>query len=70
MDVADCRALPGADLVEAGLRDLAAGRLTVHALLVLVGAARLRRIGLDVPRADVARPEHALYLELAAECAA
>ena len=70
MDVADCRALPGADLVEAGLRDLAAGRRTVHALLVLVGAARLRRIGFDVPmgdEGDVARPEHALYLELASE---
>ncbi|MEM7244276.1 MAG: hypothetical protein AAF533_02970 [Acidobacteriota bacterium] len=58
-------ALPGAELVSVGLRDLIAGDLTDEALLVLIGAPRLRRIGLDVPsRPDVDHPEHALYLRL------
>ena len=41
--------LPGADLVEAGLRDLARGALTVEALLVLVGRPRLSAAGIPVP---------------------
>ena len=61
------RGLPGAELVEAGLRDLADGHRSVEALLVLVGAPRLRRIGLGVPEDLEARPEHALYGLLAAE---
>lgn len=67
MDAKDLRALPGGDLVERGLRDLRVGELSAHALLVLVGASRLRRVGLDVPEAAVDHPEHALYLLLAAE---
>jgi len=59
--------LPGADLVEAGLRDLEAGRETVPALLVLVGAPRLARLGVPVPAGRVADPEHRLYARLAAE---
>lgn len=53
-------ALPGADLVEAGLDDLRQGRETVHSLLVQVGGPRLRRLGYDVP-APAASPEHRLY---------
>jgi hypothetical protein len=53
--------LPGADLVEAGLRDLASGRSSQEAVLVLVGATRLRRLGLPVPQRRVACPEHELY---------
>lgn len=41
--------LPGADLVESGLRDLGAGRLTVEALLVAVGSPRLKAAGIEVP---------------------
>jgi hypothetical protein len=61
------RDLPGADLVERGLSDLAAGRETTPALLVLVGAPRLRALGLSVPQVETPRPEHRLYRHLAAE---
>jgi hypothetical protein len=57
-------ALPGADLIREGLRDLANGVESVPALLVLVGAPRLRRIGLDVPDTDYF-PEDRLYEKLA-----
>jgi hypothetical protein len=57
--------LPGGDLVEQGLRDLAAGRESDAALLVLVGAPRLRSLGLDVPESTLPRPEHRLYESLA-----
>jgi hypothetical protein len=57
--------LPGADLVRAGLDDLHAGRESVEACLVLVGAPRLRRLGIDVPQRDVGIPEHRLYQLLA-----
>jgi hypothetical protein len=52
--------LPGADLVDQGLADLAAGRETVAALLVAIGAPRLTLLGIPVP-AGVAHPEHRLY---------
>lgn len=58
--------LPGADLVTSGLRDLAEGRETLEALLVSIGAPRLRQAGLDVPTA-VPDPEHRLYRLLAKE---
>jgi len=58
-------ALPGADLVRTGLDDVRHGRESIEALLVLVGAPRLRRIGIDVPERGVARPEHRLYELLA-----
>ncbi len=51
--------LPGGDLVDKGLRDLADGQQTVEALLVAIGAPRLRDLGLDVPTLE--SPEHALY---------
>lgn len=57
-------ALPGADLVEAGLADLQAGRESVPALLVAIGAPRLARLGLSVP-ASSSNPEHRLYALLA-----
>lgn len=58
--------LPGGVLIEKGLEDLRDGKETVEALLVSVGAPRLRRIGLDVP-APFDRPERRLYERLAAE---
>jgi hypothetical protein len=56
--------LPGNDLVERGLADLARGVESVPALLVAIGAPRLRRLGLAVPDPKLAHPEHRLYLEL------
>ncbi|MDQ7843037.1 MAG: hypothetical protein QN141_05950 [Armatimonadota bacterium] len=58
--------LPGADLIAQGVADLAQGRETIPALLVSIGAPRLRRIGVPVPRA-IPSPEHRLYLRLARE---
>lgn len=58
--------LPGADLIGSGLDDLANGRLTTEALVVSIGAPRLRTLGFDVPPA-VPDPEHRLYELLAAD---
>jgi hypothetical protein len=58
--------LPGADLVAAGLADLANGDETVAALLVAIGGPRLRRLGYQVP--DVFdEPERRLYALLVRE---
>lgn len=48
----DFDALPGGDLVRQGLDDLGRGRESIPALLVAIGAPRLRR--LDSP--DLPRP--------------
>ena len=64
MEVSD--ALPGADLVRKGMADLARGEETIEALLVLIGAPRLRRIGFDVPDTSFL-PEDRLYARLAEE---
>jgi hypothetical protein len=60
----DLDALPGADLVEAGLADLSRGVVSVEALLVSIGASRLRRAGIEVPAA-ISDPEEKLYEMLA-----
>ena len=53
-------ALPGGDLIDEGLADLAAGRTSAASLLVSLAAPRLRREG--VPVADTqADPELRLY---------
>ena len=57
----DHQDLPGAELVDRGLGDLGEGRLTVEALLVAIGAPRLRALGIPVPEAPVENPEHALW---------
>ena len=59
--------LPGHELIVEGLADLATRRMTIPAMLVLVGAPRLRRAGIDIPDVDVADPEHQLYELLARE---
>jgi hypothetical protein len=59
-------ALPGADLIREGLRDLENGVESVPALLVLVGAPRLRGLGYDVPDTPDF-PEDRLYAKLAQE---
>jgi hypothetical protein len=58
------RELPGADLVERGLVDLEAGRASAEALLVSIGAPRLRSLGINVT-APLESPEHRLYALLA-----
>ena len=60
------RALPGGDLIEAGLADLRDGEFTAEALLVAVGAPRLRGAGMALPpEADEpGHPELALYERL------
>jgi hypothetical protein len=62
-------ALPGADLIREGLRDLENGVESVPALLVLVGAPRLRELGIDVVKTvhTPGFPEHRLYDRLAAD---
>jgi hypothetical protein len=59
--------LPGADLIEAGLADLARGVESIPALLVLVGAPRLREGGIAVPETGIRDPEHRLYARLGEE---
>lgn len=54
-------ALPGNDLIVAGIEDLLHQRQTIPALLVAVGAPRLRRLGVEVPDNIPANPEHQLY---------
>ena len=66
--------LPGADLVAAGMEALigaASGErreFSIEALLVAVGASRLRAAGLDVPKPPglPEQPEPALYAALCA----
>jgi hypothetical protein len=59
--------LPGADLVRQGLDDLTRGSVTIPALLVSIGAHRLRRVLNGVPGVTIPDPEHRLYLLLAEE---
>lgn len=58
--------LPGHELVLKGLEDLARGIESQEALLVSIGAPRLRQAGFEVPE-PLASPEHRLYKRLAAE---
>lgn len=61
----DLSAFPGGDLVQEGLADLARGVESIPALLVSIGAPRLRRIGLSVPGSVLPSPELRLYEKLA-----
>jgi hypothetical protein len=53
--------LPANDLIRTGLVDLENQRETVAALLVAIGAPRLRALGLTLPSALPSNPEHRLY---------
>lgn len=61
--------LPGADLVARGIQALRRGETTIEALLVSVGAPRLRAAGLDIPPAPPLphAPEISLYLAIGAD---
>jgi len=62
----DMEALPGADLVKRGAEDLDGGRESAEALLVSIGAPRLRALGIELS-STIPSPEHKLYLLLAKE---
>lgn len=55
--------LPGADLIERGVRDLEEGVTSVEALLVSIGAPRLGRLGFRAAR-PIPMAEHRLYMLL------
>ena len=57
---------PGEELIKQGILDLAAGRETIPALLVSIGAPRLRRLGIKIPLSTHPSPEHRLYKMLSA----
>ena len=65
----DFTGLPGAELVRAGLDDLAAGRESVLSLLVSIGSPRLRACGIEVrvPEAEALDADRRLYRLLAEE---
>jgi hypothetical protein len=68
VDARQLAALPGAELVLTGLRDIERGHESIAALLVLVGAPRLRSLGVAVPAGHASMsPEHQLYARLRAE---
>lgn len=58
-------ALPGGDLVQEGIADLARGIESIASLLVSIGAYRLRRVGLPIPEDVIGSPENRLYEKLA-----
>ncbi|MDQ3379207.1 MAG: hypothetical protein M3546_02645 [Actinomycetota bacterium] len=57
--------LPGAELVERGIADLARGEETIESLLASIGAPRLAALGHALD-ASIPSPEHRLYGRLAA----
>jgi hypothetical protein len=64
--LADLETLPGADLIRRGVADLGSGVESAEALLVSIGAPRLRSLGVELP-SPIPDPEHKLYLRLAQE---
>ncbi len=62
----DTHGLPGAELVEQGVRDLREGVETIESLLVSLAAPALRSVGLAVPT-PFPDPELKLYRLLADE---
>lgn len=65
MSIDDYQDLPGSELVIPGLIDVAHGTFdSVEALLVAIGAPRLRTLGINLPHDFSELPEHELYLKL------
>jgi len=56
--------LPGGELITSGIQDLQSGIESVPALLVSIGAPRLRRLGLRIPGNCIPWPEIRLYERL------
>jgi hypothetical protein len=53
--------LPAHDLIETGIEDLQCQRETIPALLVAIGAPKLRSLGVELPESLPSNPEHRLY---------
>ena len=53
--------LPANELIVAGIEDLQFRRETIAALLVAIGAPKLRSLGLELPVDLPSNPEHRLY---------
>jgi hypothetical protein len=53
--------LPAEDLIVTGIEDLQSERETIAALLVAIGAPKLRSLGVNVPDNLPSNPEHRLY---------
>lgn len=53
--------LPGHDLIVSGIEDLRHQRPTAAALLVAIGAPKLRSLGVELPDNLPTTPEHRLY---------
>lgn len=62
----EAKGYPGEELIAEGMRDLQNGVESVAALLLSIGAPRLRRMGFSLPR-TLPQPEHRLYRFLARE---
>jgi hypothetical protein len=60
-NVVESAELPGAELVEAGIADLASGRETVEALLVASATERFAELGRRLPPVDRAGLPARLY---------
>ena len=66
MTIAELKALHGATLVQRGIADLGVERESAEALLVSIGAPRLRSVGVELS-SPIPSPEHKLYRLLARE---
>jgi hypothetical protein len=66
MDLVDLSPFPGGELIRQGLDHLAQGLESEAAFLVLIGAPRLRRLGINVCEFHGEPPEHKLYELLSA----
>jgi len=62
----DLALIPGGSLYLRGIKDLEANNLSEEALLVLVAAPRLRRLGLSIPAYELSAEsvEHRLYTSI------
>jgi hypothetical protein len=58
---------PGAELVEAGLTDLAAGGRSVESLLLVAAGPRLARVGVPLPEHSLDTSGRELYALLEAD---
>jgi hypothetical protein len=59
--------LPGAELIDKGLADLARNQETIESLLVSIGSPKLKSLGVEVGPETFTDPEHRLYALLSRE---